>query len=65
LKDIDKLDIECGAICNLIKDSRINRETTSQMYPQYGAFKSKLEEYDPEKRFSSALSERIFYGKIL
>jgi decaprenylphospho-beta-D-ribofuranose 2-oxidase len=59
MKLIDQLIIETGAQPNLSKDSRISRAVASQTLPNYAAFKSHLQQYDPLHMYKSELSSRI------
>lgn len=56
---LDDLVIRYSGIANPSKDSRINSDTIAKMYPDYVEFKNKLYEFDPQKRFSSNLRERL------
>ena len=59
LNDLDELNCRYGGITNIIKDSRLRAEIAERQYPEIGAFRERLRRYDPERRFSSALSERL------
>ena len=60
LQEIDELDIECGAIANIIKDARLSGETIRQQYAgEYEVFCQRLRDFDPKRRFVSALSSRL------
>ena len=56
---LDEIVIKFNGISNLSKDSRISAGTVEKMFPEYHRFKSKLREFDPKKRFVSALRRRI------
>lgn len=60
LQEVDELDIEYGAIANIIKDARLSGETIRKQYGgEYEVFRHRLHEFDPKRRFVSALSERL------
>lgn len=59
MAQIDGLMLEMGGQPNLSKDSRISREVASRSIRHYTAFAEELCRYDPSRRFSSELSERI------
>lgn len=56
---LDAVVIDHGGIANLSKDSRIRAETVRRMFPGYPAFREAIRAFDPEKRVTSALRERI------
>jgi len=57
--ELDRLATAHGAIANLIKDSRISRETVRAQYPEFDLFARRLRSVDPKRLFSTALSERL------
>lgn len=57
--DLDRLNTECGAITNVLKDSRLSAVVVEQQYPGLGPFKERLSAFDPARRFTSELSERL------
>lgn len=59
LHEVDALDIEHGAIANIIKDARLSGETVRRQYSGYGAFRRRLHDFDPQRMFVSALSQRL------
>lgn len=59
LADLDAVNIEFGAISNLNKDSRLPAEVARRQYPQFEEFVARLRAFDPRRRFSTALSERL------
>lgn len=56
---IDQLVVETGAQPNLSKDSRVSKAVVSQMLPNYTAFRSHLQQFDPLRLYQSELSNRI------
>jgi decaprenylphospho-beta-D-ribofuranose 2-oxidase len=56
---LDGLMLEYGGWPNLIKDSRLSTEFVAGTYPEYGLFRCKLREFDPERRYRSELSDRL------
>lgn len=56
---LDDLTVEIGARPNLFKDSRLPREIVEATYPEYGEFKKRLLEFDPNRRYQSELSRRL------
>lgn len=59
LRFLDEVAIETGSTPNLLKDSRIGRETVEATYPQYGEFRRRLHAFDPKRLYRSELSERL------
>ena len=59
LAAFDEMCITAGALPNVIKDSRISRETVERCYPDYKEFRERLRAYDPERLFRSELSQRL------
>ncbi len=59
MAQIDSLMLDMGGQPNLSKDSRIGREVAARSIRNYGSFADGLRRYDPARRFSSELSERI------
>lgn len=59
LELIDQLCIETGAQPNLSKDSRVSKAVASQTLTNYAGFKSRLQRFDPLRRYQSELSNRI------
>ncbi len=57
--DLDRMAVELGATVNLAKDSRIDRDTTEQIFPGYREFAAALAAHDPERRIDSELRRRI------
>jgi decaprenylphospho-beta-D-ribofuranose 2-oxidase len=55
----DEMCIGAGALPNVIKDSRIGRETVRRCYPGYEEFRERLHAHDPERLFRSELSQRL------
>ena len=56
---LDDLAITLGAPVNLAKDSRIEASAVSQIFPGYQEFRERLADFDPQRRFDSALRRRI------
>ena len=59
LNALDELNCEFGGITNIIKDSRLRAEIVEHQYPDYAEFRERLRHYDPARRFSSTISERL------
>ncbi|MAM67316.1 MAG: FAD-binding oxidoreductase [Pseudomonadota bacterium] len=59
LNNLDDLNCRYGGITNIIKDSRLRPEIAERQYPEIDLFRQRLRTYDPRRRFSSALSERL------
>lgn len=57
--DLDALTAEHAGLVNIGKDSRLSAETCEQIFPEYSAFKKELMQYDPARRCSSLLRERL------
>jgi decaprenylphospho-beta-D-ribofuranose 2-oxidase len=56
--DVDALCIELRAVPNVIKDSRLPTAVVRQCYPAYEEFCTKLQEFDPRRRYRSEVSMR-------
>ncbi|HKO93596.1 MAG TPA: FAD-binding oxidoreductase [Polyangiaceae bacterium] len=56
---LDELALEHEASVNIAKDSRIDAETCRRLFPEYAAFQSGLQAYDPARLCQSRLRERI------
>lgn len=60
LEALDDLNDRCGALTNLAKDSRLERDHVIRQYGAgYERFHAGLREFDPGRLFVSALSERM------
>jgi decaprenylphospho-beta-D-ribofuranose 2-oxidase len=59
LAAFDEMCVDAGALPNVIKDSRISRDTVRRCYPGYEEFRERLHAYDPERLFRSELSQRL------
>ncbi|MBX9668285.1 MAG: FAD-dependent oxidoreductase [Candidatus Obscuribacterales bacterium] len=59
LNFLDELTVEIGARPNLFKDSRLPRKIIEATYPEFGEFKKRLNEFDPNRRYQSELSRRL------
>jgi decaprenylphospho-beta-D-ribofuranose 2-oxidase len=57
--DLDRLAETSGALVNLSKDSRLDAGTVARLYTGYDAFREGLARFDPRRRFSSALRNRL------
>ncbi|MFN8370465.1 MAG: FAD-binding protein [Bacteriovoracaceae bacterium] len=58
-EEIDQLMIRYNGTVNLSKDSRLTKETVEKLFKNYGEFKRKILQYDPNLKFQSTLSKRI------
>lgn len=56
---LDELAMGCGARVNIAKDSRLGASTAGALFPEYETFRSRLERFDPKRRFASALRRRL------
>lgn len=59
LNYLDKILLECRAIPNIIKDSRLSPDIVAAAYPEYEKFRRQLNDFDPKRLFRSELSERL------
>jgi decaprenylphospho-beta-D-ribofuranose 2-oxidase len=59
LNALDAVNIRFGAMSSITKDSRISARVVEQQYPEHGRFRDRLRTYDPDRLFSSALSDRL------
>jgi len=59
LKDMDDINSRFGAITNVMKDSRLSAAVAERQYSEYGEFRERLHSFDPKRRFTSCLSERL------
>lgn len=60
LDEIDNLDIECGVIVNIIKDSRVSKDILCQQYPEYDKFVRRIDDYDKDRIFQNTISQKLF-----
>jgi FAD/FMN-containing dehydrogenase len=60
LDEIDNLDVECGAIVNIIKDSRVSKDILCQQYPEYDKFVRRIDDYDKDRIFQNTISQKLF-----
>jgi len=60
LDEIDNLDVERGAIVNIIKDSRVSRDILCQQYPEYDKFVRRIDDYDKDRIFQNTISQKLF-----
>jgi decaprenylphospho-beta-D-ribofuranose 2-oxidase len=56
---LDQMVLEMGGRIYLGKDAYLDEPTFKAMYPQYKEWLEIKRKYDPSKKFSSDLSERI------
>ena len=59
LGTLDDLNSRFGGITNIIKDSRLSADVAERQYAGYGEFRNRLHQYDPKRRFTSSISERL------
>ena len=59
LNSLDELNCRFKGITNIIKDSRLKSDIIKRQYPAYEEFRERLDRYDPARRFSSSISERL------
>ena len=50
---------EAGGLPNIVKDSRLPRETVEACYPEYESFRRSLRAFDPLRLYRSEISERL------
>ena len=58
-RSIDELAIRHGAFGNLSKDSRLTAHVAQRMYSEYDEFHARLRDFDRNRLFQTALSERL------
>lgn len=58
-KRLDRMVLDAGGRLYLGKDAFLDAETFAKMYPRLDEWRGIKAKYDPETRFSSALSERV------
>jgi decaprenylphospho-beta-D-ribofuranose 2-oxidase len=56
---LDELTPAYGGIPNIVKDSRLPRAVVRACYPQFDAFASALQAFDPKRIYRSEVSERL------
>lgn len=59
LQDLDRLNSDCGAFTNLLKDSRISTTTAADQHEGFETFRAKLASFDSARLFRSDLSRRL------
>ena len=59
LDALDEVDCAYGCIANLAMDSRLKASVIAKQYPQYGLFRERLADFDRQRVFVSALSQRL------
>ena len=63
LHKMDKLNSKFGCISNVVKDSRLSKETVIQQYQdEYHSFLTQLNEYDPRSLFSNHIAQKLLYN---
>ena len=60
LDEIDNLDVECGVIVNIIKDSRVSKDILCRQYPEYDKFVRRIDDYDKDRIFQNTISQKLF-----
>ncbi len=58
-QELDMISLECGAIVNLSKDSRLTADMISKTFPEYEIFKMGIKKYDPDGMIKSVLKTRL------
>ena len=56
---LDDLAIDYRAKVNVAKDSRLTAATVDALFPEYDAFRTRLEAFDPKRRLDTALRRRL------
>jgi decaprenylphospho-beta-D-ribofuranose 2-oxidase len=56
---LDDLAVDYGAVVNVAKDSRLTASTVAKLFPEYDELRSRLEAFDPARRFDTALRRRL------
>ena len=59
LDELDALAVDVKAQPNVMKDGRITERTARGSLPNYESFARRLAQYDPGRRYQSALSRRL------
>lgn len=59
LEELDKIVVDLGGRIYLVKDARMKPEIFKKGYPNANQFKDRVNQFDPEHRFTSALSKRL------
>jgi hypothetical protein len=59
LRALDEICVANRALPNIIKDSRLPRDTVRRCYPGYQEFRERLHAHDSERLFQSELSQRL------
>lgn len=59
MSEVDRLDIDHGAIANLIKDARVTSDVAAAQYPEIDSVRERLAAHDPDRMFASLLSRRL------
>jgi len=59
LSALDQINTEHGCISSIMKDSRLSKETVDAQYAESTEFRDRLKAFDPARRFSSTISERL------
>lgn len=56
---LDDLALACRARVNIAKDSRLGAPTVAALFPEYDAFRTELERFDPKRRLDTAVRRRL------
>lgn len=56
---LDDLAVDYGAKVNIAKDSRLTAATVATLFPEYDEFRTRLERFDPARRFDTPLRRRL------
>ncbi|HEY2797442.1 MAG TPA: FAD-binding oxidoreductase [Thermoanaerobaculia bacterium] len=56
---LDRVVREAGGLPNIVKDSRLPRETVEACYPEVESFRRSLRAFDPLRLYRSEISERL------
>ena len=59
LGQLDGINTDHGAISNIIKDARLSANVARAQYPEFETFRRRLLDFDPQRHFASAMSERL------
>lgn len=56
---LDNVTLVVGGRLNVAKDSRVDADLVSRVFPEYDRFRSRLTAFDPRRRFDSTLRGRL------
>lgn len=59
LAELDEVNTHHGGITAVLKDSRLSADVAQRQYPGLEPFRERLHGFDPQRLFTSALSERL------